>query len=294
MSLDTEPIYFFQLKKEIELPEAVVFGGFSISMYRICLVIAALLGILLTVLEVRKKGHEPEDYLTVLCLVLLFGCIGGRVFYVLFHYSFFEDRFLWSLDLRTGGLSFYGAMFGAWISVKEYCRRKKADFSTVVDALCSAAAWAAIPVWFGCVLQKEPFGRYYSGLFSMAVRTDFLFQHNARLPMKGFEQNTIVSEGVSYTCMHPVALYGFVLSIIVAVILQLLKRYVKQEGDLFLLYLFLTAVENLVLSLFLLDGGDFFGIRLPMITILSVLLIILIPLHFVFQGKQKPDFFKSK
>lgn len=277
--LDAEPVYFFHSDHGIKLPEAIVIGDFSVSFYGICLVIAALIGILITVMEAKRKKHEPEEYLSVLCLVFLFGGIGARIFYILFHWEFFRDNFWWTLELRTGGLSFYGALFAAWIAVKKYCGRKKINFYAVSDVLGIAASAASIPVWIGCILQKEPFGTYYNGIFSMQVRTEFLFQHNSHLTTKGMDAATEYLDGVSYTSMHPVAVYGLILGIVLAVSLQILRKYIRTEGSLFVLYLFFTAVQNLVLSFVILEKGNFFGIRIPIIAIVSVVLIGTILVH---------------
>lgn len=286
VGVDAEPVYFFSSRRAVYLPENLLVFGFPVSLYGICLVIAALFGILITILEAKKRNHNAEEYLTVLCLVFLFGGIGARAGYVLFHWDFFERNVFWTLDFRTGGLSFYGALFGAWLSVREYCKRTKTEFSTVTDALCTAASISAVFVWIGCILQKEPFGKYYSGVFSIGVHTDLLYLHLWELPGKGLAENTVARDGYSVTFLHPVAIYGLLSAILIAVFIRIARHFCKTDGTLFLLYLFLSAAQNLILALFTLGSCSFFGIRLPMTEIVSVVLLASI-LAQLFLKKQK-------
>lgn len=287
MTFDAEPVYFFQAKKPIEIPDAVLIGDFSISLYGLCLAAAALIGILITVMEAKRKKQVSEEYLNILCLVFFFGGIGARVFYVLFHWDFFKEELIWALDLRTGGLSFYGAMFVAWIAVREYCKRKNADFSAVTDSLCIAASAAAVPVWIGCFLQKEPFGRFVNGFCSMQLRTDSLLEHDPGLLTEEMTLYTTVRDGISYVSMHPVAVYGLIFSVVTLLILEIAKRHMETAGSLFVLYLLLTAVQNLLLSFLIMEQGSFFGIRIPIVAIVSVVLIGAVVFRYVWNYCKK-------
>lgn len=262
MTLRSGEVYFSEQSDSFIIPESISLFGFSVSFYGIFLVIAALVGIII-VTEVNRRRRQSQEWgLTLVTLVIVCGLLGGRLYYVLFEWHKFVQEPLVLLNLRSGGLSYFGALFGAWFAVKSYCRRKNADFIQSAEVLCFGAAAAAPLVWCGCAFGREPLGKEYDGLFSVRIGAEY-FQKEA--------ETTFVS-------MHPVAIYGIVFSAAVFLILCVVMWKKKQSGTVFTLYLVLHAVEVFVLECFREDSYCIWGTDLPVNFVVSgvILLTILI------------------
>jgi len=231
------------------VPESVSLFGFSISFYGLCLVLAAFIGIAVISYLSRKNDLNEERNLTLITIAIVSALTGARIYYALFTWQAFAENPLTLLNLRSGGLSYFGAVLGAWIAVKAYCKKKNADFVQSADTLCAGAAAAAPVVWLGCAFSREPSGRVYDGLFAVSVGSEY---------------------------RYPVAVYGILLSILVFVGLGVYLYYRKQRGAAFTMYLFLNGILCLILEFFREDRSCIWGTEIPVNCIVAGVLLAVI------------------
>jgi len=274
LGIQSKPVYFYHLGDTVELPQSITLWGASISLYGICLAVAAIFGIIITVCEAKRRKYEAEEYLIFLCIVFAFGVLGARFFYILFRWDYFLPNPLEMIDFRTGGMSFYGAVFGVWIALRRYCRTRKIEEHKVLDALCVAASIAAIPVWAGCAFQGEPQGIMSKGFFTVGIKTETLLTRCPQLGSAEVAEYSFLYEHELYTTVVPVAMIGLVLSVLAAIVIVVARLFVKTDGVLFLHYMFLTAVIQLVVDLFSIRMCHFFSFSVPINSIVSVVLIL--------------------
>ncbi|MGN1083463.1 MAG: prolipoprotein diacylglyceryl transferase [Lachnospiraceae bacterium] len=275
MTLETGNVYFSEQGKAA-IPEQVSLFGFSISFYGLCLMFAALIGILLAVREGRKRKQDTEWTLTLLWLTIVSALLGARVYYALFQWYPFSKAPLSVLNFRSGGLAYFGALFGAWFTVRWYCRRKKEDFETAADVLCVGAAAAAVLVWVGCALTREPIGRFYDGLFSVRIGAEYLPQEAESARIAELLERAYRINGKLYVSMHPVALYGIFASILILIGIWIARHFIKRSGNLFRLYLFLNAASCLVLEQFRASRCCVWGTELPINSLVAAALLLVI------------------
>ena len=143
MTLRSGEVFFAEQSDSFIIPESISLFGLSVSFYGILLVLAALVGIIAVTEFTRRLRRNQEWTLTLVTLVILSALLGGRLYYVLFEWQKFAREPLMLLNLRSGGLSYFGALFGAWFAVKGYCRKKDKDFLQSAEVLCFGAAAAA-------------------------------------------------------------------------------------------------------------------------------------------------------
>lgn len=275
MTLETGTVYFFE-QGMAEIPESVSLFGFPVSFYGICMALAAVAGVSVALREARKRKLERELVLTLLWITILSGLLGARIYYAIFQWHPFSENPLLVFDFRSGGLAYFGALFGAWLAAKWYCRRKAVDFEKAADVLCAGAAAAAIPVWLGCAFMREPVGRFSKGIFSVRIGTEYLPREAdsallEELLAKAYKINDEVC-----ISMHPVALYGMLSALLVLLVLWLTKRFRKQDGDLFQLYLFLNAVSYLVLEYFRASRCRIWGTEIPINSLVAVVILLVL------------------
>jgi len=287
MTLETGSVYFSGQNHELVLPETVSIFGFSVSFYGIFLVLAAVIGVSVALREGKKRRLKNEWLFSALSLSIVFGVLGARIYYVMFQWHPFIKSPLTALNLRSGGLAYFGALLGIWMVIRIFCKRKQESFEKTADALCIGASYAAIPVWLGCVFAREPIGRFSEGAFSVRLGTQYLPREADCSGMRELWSHVIVIEGESYISMHPVALYGIVAGVVIAVLLAIAKRVLKKDGQLFWMYLFLNGIATVILEYFRASRCCIWGTEIPMNSVVAGVLVMVILISVIHKGVKK-------
>lgn len=67
--------------------------------------------------EAKRTGQDPENYLDMGMIGVVFGIIGARLYYVIFSWDMYKDNLLEILNIREGGLAIYGGVIAAVLTV---------------------------------------------------------------------------------------------------------------------------------------------------------------------------------
>lgn len=264
MTLRSGEVYFSEQDSSFIIPESISLFGFSISFYGLCLLLAAMIGIICVKEAAKRKKQNGEKCLTLLTIVIVSALIGARLHYVLLDWQAFFQNPISLIQFRCGGLSYYGGLFAAWFAVKMFCRKTKTDFSEYADTLSLGAASAAPLIWTGCAFVREPLGRFYDGLFSVRIESDYL-SREARVSCSDELMTNVwnADDSVAYIRMHPVAIYGIVFSVVLFVLLCICAVKRKTDGGVFTAYLMMNAVLIAGLELFRADSAYIWGTEIP-------------------------------
>ncbi len=276
MTLRTGEVYISEQGEGFVIPEAISLFGFSISFYGLFLVLAALIGIIVITKEAHKRKQSVEWSLTLVTLVIVSALLGARVYYMMFQWEVFVADPLVFLDFRSGGLAYFGALFGAWCMVKWYCRRKNEPFAPNADMLCIGAAFAAPFIWTGCAFVREPLGRFYDGFFSVRISSEYLTEEIEEAEFFKMMSQADRMQDKFFISMHPVAIYGVVSSLLVLIVLCFYKYRQKRDGELFVMYLWMNAAVFLVLEHFRADRYCIWGTKIPVNYVVSGVLLLMI------------------
>ncbi len=131
--------------------------GKQIYFYGIISALSYLLGVVLCCVFAKKRGFKTEDIITLACYVIPLCVIGARIYYVLFELDRFTN-FWQVLDLRTGGLAFYGGLIGGAVGVVLYCLIHKKNFFALVDISAPALIISQSLGRWGNFVNQEAFG----------------------------------------------------------------------------------------------------------------------------------------
>lgn len=277
MTLRSGEVYFSEQDSSLIIPESISLFGLSISFYGLCLLVAALIGIVFVKEVAKRKGQDTEKSLTLLTLVIVSALAGARLHYVLFDWYSFVQNPMALFQFRSGGLSYYGGLFGAWIAVKLFCRKTKTNFSEYADTLSMGAAAAAPLIWAGCAFVREPLGRFYDGLFSVRIEAAYL---SGEMQASYYDElmNNVwnAEDSVAYIRMHPVAIYGLVLSVLLFTLLCIEAAKRKADGGVFTAYLMMNAVLISGLEAFRADSACIWGTEIPVNYVVSGVIVITI------------------
>lgn len=216
-----------------DVPRSFSVFGFSIAYYGLIIGIGVMVALLVVTRIAKRTGQNPDDYWDFAIWGILFGVVGARIYYVAFSWEEYKDNLLSIFKLRSGGLAIYGGVIAAFLTLYLWCRIKKKSMALIGDtAMPGLIIGQAIGRW-GNFMNREVFGDYYNGLFSMQIPV-------ADVRDSGDITEKIAShipEGANYINVHPTFLYESVWNLLVFVLLIFYRKHKKFDGELCLLYL---------------------------------------------------------
>jgi len=207
-------------------------GPVEIHGYGTLLMLGFIAAILLSLREARRLGLSPEVPLDLGIWVLAAGVVMARVMYVLLNWSAFaahpvEILYIW----REGGLSFHGGLLGGVLAGLEFARRQGVRFWTLADMAAPGLALGYGIARFGCLLNGCCYG----------APTDLPWA--MRFPL--WPDSAIMTDP-----SHPTQLYSALGSFLVLGVLLAVRTRLRVRGQLFLLYLMLSAPVRAVVEIF--------------------------------------------
>ena len=251
------------------VPGSVMIGNLEITLYGILIAVGMLFGLMVILLEGKRNKQNTNDLLGMLITAIVFGIIGGRFAYVLFYMPLYRYDPVDMLNLREGGMIFYGALLGGIFGGIVYSVLRDVSFGALADTAAFGLLTAqAIGRW-GDFFSRGSFGEYTDWVTAMrlplaAVRADEV--------STSLRENLISSGGVSYIQAHPVFLYESVWCLILLFILLLGRSNKLFDGEIFLKYLVWYAFGRFFLDLIRTDRVLIPEIHFPVSSIVSVLL----------------------
>jgi phosphatidylglycerol:prolipoprotein diacylglycerol transferase len=221
-------IYFNYVIKSIQI------GNFSIAIYGITMATALLVGLWLTSLRAKETGQKGENYIDLFILLVIFGFIGARTYYVAFSWDNYKNDLLQIFNLRAGGIAIYGGLIAGILTIAIYCRTKKKNVWQLLDTVVMGVAAGQIIGRWGNFFNREAFGRYTDGLFAM------------QLPVSAVRPNEITTEmwnhvqtidGVQFIQVHPTFLYEGMWNLALLILLFIFRNKIRFRGEMFFRYI---------------------------------------------------------
>lgn len=217
--------------------KVITIHGYSVQSYHLMAALAALVGICLSFLELKKYKLGIWRW----GLPVLMGAAalaGARIWNYLVNPAQFGQSFpVW--QLHYSGLSLYGGLLGALLVLACFSKRKKQALCCLLDAFVVPGGVSVILLKIGCFLNGCCFGKRTNSAFGLefpaSVETaDFL----NKLPLIG-------NIGAK---VHPTQLYEAVLvTVCLLAVMAIRKKRKLPEGAAALLSaLLLSAVRLLV------------------------------------------------
>lgn len=227
-------VWFPNLGIEIQKLDNVAFNIFGLEVYWYGLIIGIgiLSGLLLAVHEAKRTGQNPDDYMDFVLVAIVACVIGARLYYVAFSWDNYKDNLMSIFALREGGLAIYGGIITAVICAILFTRYKKMNFWLFADTAAPSLILGQIVGRWGNFFNREAFGGYTDGLFAMRYIKDQTYNIAQSVLDK-----TVFVNGTEYIQVHPTFLYESLWNLGVLVILLILKRKKKFDGEIFGLYI---------------------------------------------------------
>lgn len=208
--------------------------GFSIAYYGIVIVTGMMIAIWIAQREAKRTGQNPEQYLDLAMIGIAAGILGARIYYVIFAWDYYKDDLLSIFNIRQGGLAIYGGIIGACIAVVIYSRKKKQNFSLLMDTASMSIVLGQIMGRWGNFFNREAFGDYTNNLFAMQLPVSAVRANEITQKMW---DHVVTVNGVEYIQVHPTFLYESLWNVGVLLFLFWFRKRKKFNGEVFLMYL---------------------------------------------------------
>lgn len=246
--------------------------NFSIRYYAICILFGLLSGYCLTLYIARQRRVAGGVIDRLLLGITICGLIGARIFYVFFNLNIFTPDPISILYIWLGGLSIFGAIFGAILYLYFYCRRFKFNFFEFLDLLSPGLVLGQIFGRFGNFFNYESYGPSTSVYWKMFV-----------------PQTAKVSDNINQDYFHPTFLYEAIPNIFLLILLLWFfeKLTLRRSGLIFSAYAIGYGAIRFFTEFFRLDA---LSLKLPTaisffsFTFSSILVSQIFAVCFVFLG----------
>lgn len=139
-------------------PVLIQIGEFAIPSYGIMLVISFLCAILFVKKAAKKFNISPTIIENLAFYLMLGVIIGGRIFYVIFHWPQYENDILGIIRIWEGGMMFFGGFIGGFLAGMLYLKKQKIAILQVADIVAPAIALGVFFTRIGCFLNGCCFG----------------------------------------------------------------------------------------------------------------------------------------
>lgn len=203
-------------------PVAFQLGALQIHWYGIILGSAAILGLILALIESRRIGFNSDILMDLLIYAVPSAIIGARAYYVLFQWEYYSANPAEIIAIWHGGLAIHGALIGSVLAGYLFSKVRGVSFLKLADiAAPSILLGQAVGRW-GNFINQEAHGG--------PVTLEFL--QNLHLPQFIIEQMNI--GGIYY---HPTFLYESIWNIAGVILLIWLRKKNPIQGIVFFSYL---------------------------------------------------------
>ena len=288
-------INFVNLDFQIEnLGKSFSIYGFKIAYYGMIIALAISVGIILTMIEAKRTGQDQNIYIDFAIYAIIFSIIGLNMIIesfrkretikkmkllemIIFGFAVSIDSFsigigLEIINLRKGGLAIYGGIIFAVVTCIVYSKAKKLSFWKIVDTASIGLLAGQIIGRWGNFFNREAFGGYTDNIFAMQLKLDEV----GGVITQSLKENIVINGGIEYIQVHPTFLYESMWNLLILILILILKRYKKFDGEVFLWYIGGYALGRAWIEGLRTDQLLIPLIELPVSQVLSILIVIVV------------------
>lgn len=232
---------------------AFTLGSKEIYWYGIIIGIGFFAAIVAAVVLAKKYGVSPD----VIYDVALYGApsaiICARIYYVVFNWQSYAHDLSEIYKIWHGGIAIYGAIIGGVVSTVVYCRKKNQNLPLVCDIGAVGLLIGQICGRWGNFFNQEAFGINTDSLFGMTGNV--IKERLSEMVLQGAEVNPEL-------CVHPTFLYESLWNTAVLIVVLLLFKRRRFDGQVFLTYVSLYGLGRFFVEGLRTDSLYLGGIRI--------------------------------
>ena len=245
--------------------------GFEITFFGLVIALGMLLGMGFVILEAKRCGENKDDYLEMMIISLLLGVVGSRMLYVLCSWNLYKGNIIEIFNVRNGGLTFYGGLFGGMLGTAIYCGVRRKSFMQMADTASMGIVIAQIIGRWGDFFNRESFGEYANNVLSMQLPLTAVRAGEVTTKMR---ENLETVGGSACILVQPLFLYESLWCLFLLLILTMHLRKKVFQGEIFLRYLAGYGLGRTVIQWFRTDKIFFPGTEIDVSLVISGILFV--------------------
>jgi phosphatidylglycerol:prolipoprotein diacylglycerol transferase len=250
-------------------PIIAKFGPITIYSYGLMLAIAFLFAIYVARIEAVRKTIKIDLVYDLAFYLIIGSLIGARLYYLaFFNPSSFIENPLSIFKVWEGGLAIHGGILGGILTGLLFSRLHRFNFFRLADLAAPSIILAQAIGRIGCFLNGCCFG----------VPTESIF--GVRFP-----EHSLAYIAYRDIAVHPTQLYEIILNLIGFLVLWSMRRRIRFEGGLFLLYLMIYNSIRIVVSSLRGDSLYIWNTDIKIAYIVSGLIFVIAMLLFIKREK---------
>ena len=253
-------------------PVLLNLGKFSLYTYGLFAAMGFLAAIWFATREAKRCGVDHEKIMDLSFYILVAAIVGSRLAYI----GTVPDEFLANplemFKIWKGGLVFYGGFVGAMLTAIIYLKVKHLPIWKTGDILAPAVALGHCLGRMGCFFAGCCYGK------ACDLPWAITFHDPASLAPINVP-------------LHPTQLYSSAGNFLIFLILLVVRRYQKFEGQLFWLYVLLYGITRSFIEMFRGDyrGGEIMGVLSVSQTVGCSLALVAVVMMVVLAKKADPE-----
>jgi phosphatidylglycerol:prolipoprotein diacylglycerol transferase len=208
-------------------------GAFSFYSFGLMVALGFFCIILLSLFYAKKEGIKTEFILDLAVYATIGSFIGARIFYVVGQWNIYRDNLFEIFMLQNGGLVFLGGLIFGLVVIMLYAKIKQIPILKLLDAISPGVVLGYAIGRIGCFLNGCCFG----------VPTHLTWGIT-------FPQGSLASFFLPEVPLHPTQLYSFFSMLLAFIILLLLYRNKKYDGQIFFWALIFYSVYRFTVEYF--------------------------------------------
>jgi len=134
-------------------------GPLTIQTWGLMVALGFLAALVVGIYEAKRKKIAVDHIYNILLLAIIFGMLGGRLFYVILFWENYRDNLLNILKMWEGGAVFYGGFILAAAAILYYIRKKKLSLWQITDIATISIAVGLFIGRIGCYLIGDHMGK---------------------------------------------------------------------------------------------------------------------------------------
>ena len=241
-------------------------GSFGLSWHGFWSLIGILVAVYLVARWGKQDGLDNEIVYDVAVFGIIGGIIGARIFYVFDSASYYFADPVQIFAVWRGGIGFLGSMIGGIIVGGGYARLKNYPVGQIADYAAPAMIIAHIIGRLGDIWNGE----------HLSMPTNLPWGWVFTYPNSPGRLGAIELFGNPLQAVHPVVVYEMIWNFFTLIFLFKLRKKLKPDGSLWVLYMFFYSIGRFTLQFLRIDEVKFqiFGLPIQTAHIVCFLLFI--------------------
>jgi len=221
------------------------------------------LAVILIARWARSNGIVADVVYSTAIWAILSGIIGARLVHVIDYFDFYSSNPFRIFAIWSGGIGLWGAILGGFIGGAIYAYKCKYPIGKLADLTAPALLFVQSIGRIGDIINGEhwakatslPWGIIYNHKDSPSHVTQLMYNANRNV------QNLAPEGSLVALAQHPAVIYEIIWNMIALAIVWNVRKRLRPDGMVFVLYLSLYAIGRFAIQFLRIDKVWIFGLQ---------------------------------